>query len=86
MSHLDDLRKKQEMLRSDYEHFLIEPKLQPESLDKYEVKLFNSMSRWHANSHVTEDEWVKAFNKISVKMDVREKMQPLSASFAAFLR
>ena len=86
MSHLNDLRKKQELLRSDYEHFLIDPKLQSESLDKDEVKLFNSMSRWHVNSHVTEDEWVMAFNKISVKMDVREKMQPLSASFAAFLR
>lgn len=86
MSLLNDLREKQEILREDYQSYFLHLNLTPEILNHEEQKLFASMSRWHENSHVTEEEWTRAFENISDNLDVRENMPPMNASFAKFLR
>lgn len=95
MSILDDysdaikLRMKQETLRSDYDRFFtnfdLGVALQTE-LASDEFADFETMSRWHKNSHILEDEWMKAFESIKVNLDVEEKMTTLSDNFQQFLR
>lgn len=95
MSILDDysdaikLRMKQETLRSDYDRFFtnfdLGVALQTE-LASDELADFETMSRWHKNSHILEDEWMKAFESIKVNLDVEEKMTTLSDNFQQFLR
>ena len=86
LSFLTQLRHKQEILRKDYDKYFSDFEFEPADLSDTEVHDFLSMSRWHANSHITEEEWLQAFRKISRKLDVKENMPPLSDAFIVFLR
>ena len=83
------LRMKQETLRSDYDRFFtnfdLGLALQTE-LASDELADFETMSRWHKNSHILEDEWMKAFDSIEVNLDVEERMTTLSDNFQQFMR
>lgn len=83
------LRMKQETLRSDYDRFFtnfdLGLALQTE-LASDELADFETMSRWHKNSHILEDEWMKAFDSIAVNLDVEERMTTLGDNFQQFMR
>jgi hypothetical protein len=84
LSFVVQLRDKQEIIRSDYENYFVDYRFETEDLKCEEVIDFNSMSRWHTNSHITESEWLEAFHKISEKLDVKEKMWVLVIHLLSF--
>ena len=54
-------------------------------MDSKEKNLFNSMSRWHINAHVSDEEWLECFEAVKHTLDVKEKMDPIDEEFQSFL-
>ena len=48
--------------------------------------LFESMKRWHVNLHMKEADWKACFDRVKNKLDVKEKMEPISEDLNKFLR
>ena len=55
------------------------------TLDSMEMKLYSSMTRWHINAHVPEEEWISCFEAVKDTLDVKEKMDQLDQEFLSFL-
>ena len=55
------------------------------NLNQKEISLFNSMERQHRNSHITQDDWLNAFDQIKSKLGTKETLKDLSEKFALFL-
>ena len=53
--------------------------------DKYQKKLFDSMTRWHANGHMTQENWISCFDNIKGRLDVKGQMEPMKSDFKNFL-
>ena len=86
MSLVNELRKKQELLRLDYDESLLNTQILPGQPTPEEKVEFDTMVRWHKNSHVAESEWLQAFMKIQWSLDVKEKMQTPCDDITRFLR
>lgn len=88
------LRIKQETLRSDYGSFFTDFDLDladfglshETELVGDELATFETMSRWHKNSHTLKEEWLSAYESIKVNLDVEERMTKLGGSFQQFMR
>lgn len=88
MSFVNSLRTKQELLRTDYENTIVNSSDddEPQILSDKDISDFDTMCRWHKNSHMTECEWLRAFQQIADRLDVKEKMESPSEAVISFLR
>ena len=83
--YADQLLLKVKSVLHDYQ---FKVKLGQESLemDSEQSKIFESMKRWHANSHMSESDWKVCFDKIKHKVDVKENMKNLDDDLRKFLK
>ena len=81
-----NLRIIQETLRLDYESFFISGKIEGLKLAPDDRIAFESACRWHTNSHIIEEEWLKVFEEIKYKLDTKENMAKPSDLIQEFLR
>ena len=89
MSFITELQEKQLLLRADYEKLLMDNNVDRNNFDlkcEDDKVDFATMSRWHVNSHITQSEWLRSFNKISGRLDVREEMTCPGDIFVDFVR
>ena len=66
------VRKVREWYRKSIKGFL---RAETRDLNADEEKLFQSATRWHHNSHLSEEDWIRMFHSIANEMDVKEVMQ-----------
>ena len=79
------LRIKQESLRLHYQDQFVNLCNEEIDLEAENQVVFSQMCRWHKNSHISKEEWFKAFQKISHELGREENME-LSHGFTQFLR
>lgn len=72
---LSDLRAKTERVRDWYRNLYEgKPAHDAGKMTKKEKKMFESCERWHRNSHISEDEWMKTFETVKCDLDVAGRM------------
>ena len=83
--YADQLLLKVKCVLHDYQ---FKVKLGQESLemDSEQSKIFESMKRWHANSHMSESDWKVCFDKMKHKVDVKKNMKHLDDDLRKFLK
>ena len=83
---IEMLCNKQNSLRSDYHEILSSSDFKNIKLSSTsEQQLFDSMTRWHTNSHVNEEEWLSLFYKIRSSLNVDFMEEPCTG-FTDFLK
>ena len=78
MSFLQELSAKVTLVRNwywkVYEGYSMSAMHSP-SLTPSQLQMFDSATRWHSNSHYSEDDWIRNFNSISNELNVCDKME-----------
>ena len=69
------LMKKVEVVRAYYGSDSDDNAAARESKD-IDVKLYASMQRWHLNGHITEKDWIDAFEKIKFRLKTKNSFLP----------
>ena len=64
------LMSKIEKIQSKYD--VVTDNCDTSDLDVNDSRLFGSMQRWHENAHVSEEEWLRMFDKIKIKLKTKK--------------